>query len=470
MTGSPPSPDMAAAESPRTAMLMRDQDEREVATVQKAIRGFDLVQLDKAAAALKRQREFLLQVVREGKGREGREKIRDHILDKGQEPLVVRLLDKVAFTFGVLNIVISEWVLLVYPERFWMWYSAIIPTLIAVRYPYYRMRKWQYFLLDFCYFVHLFCMVQLYVFPDSCMGMKLAFLFANGPLIWAIPSWRNSLVFHDMEKTSSVYVHFFPALLTLSTRWHATWQHGAAPPGGAPQCDDTVTLLDFGLAMAVYTAWQIVYFIKTEVVDRPILLADPALQTSLRWLTTDSKNALHKLVLLAARRMRIMARDETFEPSTLKTKIIFMSTQMAFTVVTMAPVPALYASYPAHAAFVLAMFGCAVWNGGNFYIEVFARRYWADLERRGNELRERRLLRKAMQNVQDENDPRNGAGLVGAEEVLLAANVRRASTGMVEGSRLVGVGGGLGGEQWADAVTPEEVAEAWQARNGGKED
>lgn len=50
----------------------------------------------------------------------------------------------------------------------------IIPLLLAVRYPYYKRRKWHYFMLDFCYATHLFCMCQLYVFPQSCMGLKVS--------------------------------------------------------------------------------------------------------------------------------------------------------------------------------------------------------------------------------------------------------------------------------------------------------
>ena len=107
---------------------------------------------------------------------------------------------------------------------------------------------------------------------------QLAFLYANGPLAWAIPCWRNSLVFHDIEKTSSVYIHLFPGLLTYSTRWH---NYDAAV---AAKCEAAggIDVKAFGLALAVYIVWQAVYFVKTEVVDKPILLADPALQTSLR--------------------------------------------------------------------------------------------------------------------------------------------------------------------------------------------
>lgn len=47
-----------------------------------------------------------------------------------------------------------------------------------------------------------------------------------GPLACSVPAWRNSLVFHDLEKITSIYIHVFPALLLYSIRWYqptGTW-------------------------------------------------------------------------------------------------------------------------------------------------------------------------------------------------------------------------------------------------------
>jgi hypothetical protein len=47
----------------------------------------------------------------------------------------------------------------------------------------------------------------------------VVFVFANGPLLVAIVAWRNSMVFHSLDKTTSLFIHVFPALLTYCTRW-----------------------------------------------------------------------------------------------------------------------------------------------------------------------------------------------------------------------------------------------------------
>jgi len=40
------------------------------------------------------------------------------------------------------------------------------------------------------------------------------FGIANGPLAWATYIFRNSLVFHDADKMTSVYIHVLPLFLT----------------------------------------------------------------------------------------------------------------------------------------------------------------------------------------------------------------------------------------------------------------
>lgn len=51
--------------------------------------------------------------------------------------------------------IVSEYVLLMMPERFWLWYSVMVPVLLLMRYPDYRQRKWLLFYCDFCYYVQV---------------------------------------------------------------------------------------------------------------------------------------------------------------------------------------------------------------------------------------------------------------------------------------------------------------------------
>jgi hypothetical protein len=73
-------------------------------------------------------------------------RVRDHI----RNPPVARRIDKLAFTFGVLNLTVSEFMLVKMPHLFWAWYMAVVPVLIFFRIPHYNSLRWSYFLLDFC--------------------------------------------------------------------------------------------------------------------------------------------------------------------------------------------------------------------------------------------------------------------------------------------------------------------------------
>jgi hypothetical protein len=50
----------------------------------------------------------------------------------------------------VLNLTISEFMVVRRPQDFWAWYMAVIPALVGFRIWHYHTNKWDYFLFDFC--------------------------------------------------------------------------------------------------------------------------------------------------------------------------------------------------------------------------------------------------------------------------------------------------------------------------------
>ena len=221
------------------------------------------------------------------------------------------------------------------------------------------------------YYVQIMCILQLYAFPSSCPLLKSNFLLANGPLAFAVPVWRNSLVFHDLEKITSLYIHVYPGLLLFALRWYPSSPSAAA----ALDACGAMRVTDLLPAAAVYLAWQLMYYIKIEILDRARLDADPSLQTSLRWLAKDRKNLLHRLVLKLTRATGVLGPAENFDHRSHKTKAIFVLTQFVYTLLTCLPALVIYDSFSLHVAFGLGMFTLAVFNGANYYIDVFSVRY-----------------------------------------------------------------------------------------------
>lgn len=349
----------------------------------------------KIAAPLDKRRRQFHGKIRKAVTGDPSKSLRLHLEEKRSKPFMMRMMDKAAFTVGVLTMVVSEYVLLMMPERFWLWYSVMIPILLLMRYPDYRQRKWLFFYFDFCYFVQVCCIIAIFMMPHSCRLNKIIFIFSMGSLLWAVPLWRNSLVFHDVDKMTSCFIHLFPSWLALTLRWCPLDPMRGGTPGAEPECQEGFNAGDVGMATVVYLLWQVLYFIKTEVADKPKLDADPDIQTSLRWLTTSPKNPMHKIVLYLMRKCRLFKKDETFDPKTMKTKAIFMGSQMVFTVVVSLPTPLLYNSKWTSISLALIVFCCAIWNSSNYYIEVFSRRYWQSMEAEAAAKAEALLLKAA---------------------------------------------------------------------------
>jgi len=84
---------------------------------------------------------------------------------------------------------------------------------------------------------------------------------------------------------------------------------------------------------------------------------------------------MHQLVLAIMRRINVMAPTEIFQAETLKTKIIFISAQLVYTVTTLAPVQILYSSFSISFLYISSILGWTVYKGANSYCQDFMERY-----------------------------------------------------------------------------------------------
>jgi hypothetical protein len=307
-------------------------------------------------------------------------RIRDLLDEKKKQPHNVKLIDKFLFTFWVFNISIYQYFMLNKPEDYWIYHVVSLSILLLIRLYVWRQMKWHYFLLDFCYFTNLWLLVCCLFRLDERLPSfyRAAFICSVGPLPLAILVWRISLVFHEYEKVTSVLVHILPMMLCYAMRWghiHGDPRTGCLSAEERAVADDTLRITDFVIAGAGYLFWQTLYYVKTEVVDRHLLDKDLSIQTSLRMLSTDRKNDFAAAVLAACRRIGIMKNDEFFDPTTAKTKAIFISTQFIYTILTFCVAPFVYYSRIFHLVFIGFIFWVSTYNGAQYYIEIFSKRY-----------------------------------------------------------------------------------------------
>lgn len=292
-------------------------------------------------------------------------RIRDHL----KEPPQVRFLDKFSFTLGVLVITFTEFIILRHPAWFQTFYQCLMPILFALRFVKFQSLKYQWFMLDFCYLVNASCMLQTFYYPNNSQWFVMNFAASVGPLAASIVVWKNSLVFHCLDKLTTFFLHAFPALLCHLIRWDLI-------PSDAQLSLESVRFWPFYCsAMGLYLGWQISYLFVTEWMFRNRLNADPDLCTSLRYLAADKKNPVTQAVEKFSRRVGVLQPHESLNASDFRTKIVFVLTQLMYTLITLIPPYLIFKSYIACLTYLITLFVWSTWNGASYYIEVFSKRY-----------------------------------------------------------------------------------------------
>lgn len=132
-------------------------------------------------------------------GRKMREAV-DRLGRKWNESTAVTTREKISFIAGVLNIFISGYLIGARPEWMYVWYTLQLLYFMPIRIHTYRRRGYHYFLADLCYFVNVLAMLSIWFFPRSKRLFMSTYCLAYGNNAAAILAWRNSLVFHSMDK------------------------------------------------------------------------------------------------------------------------------------------------------------------------------------------------------------------------------------------------------------------------------
>ncbi len=148
-------------------------------------------------------------------------------------------------------------------------------------------------------------LAHLWLLPASVRLAKVAFALAFGPLLWSVAAFRNSLVFHDLDKTTSLFLHLYPAAVMLASRAAprpALAAALAASPAAAERWA-AATLRDLALLpMAPYCLWAAAYYIKVFVVSEA-RIAERGYETLFSYVTARP-GPLSALVLRAPRAAR----------------------------------------------------------------------------------------------------------------------------------------------------------------------
>jgi len=320
---------------------------------------------------------------------------------------VVLLRDKASFFLGVVNLLAAEFVLIRFPDYFPLLFSFWFPMLMALRLYFYAEAHYEFFLIDYCYFVNFIGLVHVWLAPESPFVFGMFYAAATGPVCVAILAWRNALVFHSLDKITTLFIHSFPAMLAFSQRWLANTTHSrecgpsaryrpgdgllygtvylfpgeqqviGGEAGHMETCTpphSSLTLMVAGLSYYVF--WQIIYLLITEVVCGAYLSQHPEELTSMRYfIERGQKTALYRIVASAMRACGLLRDGDVMKIGEFRTLMTFVLSQLLYTVITMLPPLLFQGNVWLSSLWLLAIGLNAVWNGATYYIQIFSRRY-----------------------------------------------------------------------------------------------
>ncbi|KAK0803143.1 hypothetical protein LTS16_016115 [Friedmanniomyces endolithicus] len=304
-----------------------------------------------------------------------RRRMRDSVDRLGKrwtDAKTVTLKEKISFVSAVLNIFISAYMIGAFPEYFHYWYTVQLLYFMPIRWYNYHKIGFHYFLADLCYFVNLLLILSIWFFPQSKRLFISTYCLAMGNNAVAIAMWRNSLVFHSLDKVTSLFIHIMPCA-TLHVLVHlvpASRQQTLFPAihtikYSLPSAPEHYSLTDMILwATLPYAVWQLAYHILITVRKRSAIAAGRP--TSFTWLRRSYRgNVLGRFVLSCPESMQ---------------ESVFMGIQYAYALLTMLPCPVWFWYRWASAGFLMVFFTWASWNGATYYIDVFGKRMEKELE------------------------------------------------------------------------------------------
>jgi hypothetical protein len=320
-----------------------------------------------------------------------RARLRTHkqrVMTKLSQQETVRTLEKFTFVFGVTCLWSGAFVVGKMPDLFPHWYTLLAVILFTVRWFSYKAIQWHYFCFDLCYFLNFLTLLWLWVFPQTKSLYIAVFSLNNGPIAWAILAWRNSMVFHSLDKVITVFIHLAPPVLMFNMRWmcdtsndldddagdyhnrglinyylydHLT--HGRNPLGKQHEMNYFESLF---YALAFYMTWQTLYFLGINTLKGSKVAAGLRM-TSYSWLLDDKKNQQKPSLMYR------LCNVPIFSSNNVMIRIfMFMFWQWLYCLVSIAPVTLFYRYFYLHAAYIVFLLTACIWNGGCYYLEVFS--------------------------------------------------------------------------------------------------
>ncbi|CAX45304.1 conserved hypothetical protein [Candida dubliniensis CD36] len=287
--------------------------------------------------------------------------------------------EKAFYATSVFLIFCAGFIIGKYPIYFPYFHTALFVVLMPIRFYTYFKSSFQYYLADLCYYVNLLLMLFIWVFPESPTLFVSVFSLSLGTLSWAVITWRNSLVLHSIEKTTSSFIHVMPPVTMFVMVHELPEEYIKLRYPGIAAIDNWNFVASIITTSVYYTIWQVSYhyFISIRKKDQ----IEKGKVTSFSYLKNKNKSTpLGKFV--------------NGLPYLWMQTLAFTLIQFFYQLLTMTPCPIWFKYKHACGAFVVFIFLWASYNGATYYIDVFGKRLEKEVDK----------LKKEVINLQQENE------------------------------------------------------------------
>ncbi|WWC69184.1 uncharacterized protein I206_103120 [Kwoniella pini CBS 10737] len=293
-----------------------------------------------------------------------------HLSSTWRSAQVVRTKDKISFLFGVMSLAFTCLLYGMAPEYFPLVYTVQSALYLPLRFYTYKKKAWHYFLFgNLCYFVNILDLLWIWVFPSSTVLFICCYLLTLGPIASAIITWRNSLVFHSLDKIISIFIHIYPTIVLCVIRHNYPNAEERYP--GLKDVNNYKWYTMILLSGVPYILWQAAYY-KFISLDRKSKIESGQRQNSFRFLLNDKRGPIGKAL-------------QGIKPE--HRELWFIFGQLIYSIIFMIPPATLFInSSRASSVFLIVIFAVSAWNGASFYVEVFGRKFERELEKLRKEM------------------------------------------------------------------------------------
>lgn len=287
---------------------------------------------------------------------------KEDVIRKHQDRSAVRR-DEIAFFLGVVNVALIGFWMGHSPETYYHYWTFKSIVLFSWRWYRYRQKGFQYLMLELCYFGNFLGMLHVYVWPQNLIMRKLTFSVFSGPLMWSIMAMRNSLVFHDVDKITTLMMHASPALAGWSLRWFPDDHYRMNDSFAVASLTELV-----GLPILFYCCWVVLYYFVCFVFLNDRIRKQGGV-TMFDIMVPKDKNKVQKSIILRF----ITSFREVWQP------VVYLALHGTMASISFVPTYLFWNHFVLHTCALLFCLSLSVWNGGTFYFKVFAKRYYHDM-------------------------------------------------------------------------------------------